>query len=273
MRRRRSILRHSRARRCCAWTASANGRRRRRGWATGSSLSPLWEIPFPHSLGLLYSAFTYYTGFKVNSGEYKVMGLAPYGQPEYVQAIYDHLLDLKPDGTFRLNMDYFNYCTGLTMTNGKFDCPLRRAAAEAGEPADPAGDGSRALRAGRHRRSRCCGSRASAASGDGRHATSAWPAASRSTASPTAGSCAKVRSRSSGSSRRPAMPAARSAPPMRRGIRLDERPRQVHGGKDAMRGAYLGPAFGNDEIERFLRSIGAPYETAGRSDAARPGRR
>ena len=97
-------------------------------WATtsawhgeGSSLTPLWEIPFPHSLGLLYSAFTYYTGFKVNSGEYKVMGLAPYGQPKYVQRIYDNLLDLKPDGTFRMNMDYFNYCTGLTMTNEKFD--------------------------------------------------------------------------------------------------------------------------------------------------------
>ncbi len=97
-------------------------------WATTSAwlgdknrLTPLWEISFPHSLGLLYSAFTYYTGFKVNSGEYKVMGLAPYGKPKYVQAIYDHLLDLKPDGTFRLNMGYFNYCTGLTMTNGKFD--------------------------------------------------------------------------------------------------------------------------------------------------------
>ncbi len=97
-------------------------------WATtsawqgeGNTLNPLWEIHFPHSLGLLYSAFTYYTGFKVNSGEYKVMGLAPYGKPKYVQAIYDHLIDLKEDGTFRLKIDYFNYCTGLTMTNGKFD--------------------------------------------------------------------------------------------------------------------------------------------------------
>ncbi len=97
-------------------------------WATTSawigeadSLTPLWEIVFPHSLGLLYSAFTYFTGFKVNSGEYKVMGLAPYGRPKYVKAIYDHLIELKPDGTFRLNMEYFNYCTGLTMTNGKFD--------------------------------------------------------------------------------------------------------------------------------------------------------
>src|SRR5262245_10440450 len=96
-------------------------------WATTSAwlghdheLTPLWDIPFPHSLGLLYSAFTYYTGFKVNSGEYKVMWLATYVQPNYVQTIYDHLLDLKPDGTFRLNMDYFNYCTGLTMTNERF---------------------------------------------------------------------------------------------------------------------------------------------------------
>lgn len=86
-----------------------------------NTLEQLWEIRFPHSLGLLYSAFTYYTGFKVNSGEYKLMGLAPYGKPAYRQKILDHLVDVKPDGTFRLNMDYFNYCTGLTMTSKKFD--------------------------------------------------------------------------------------------------------------------------------------------------------
>jgi carbamoyltransferase len=97
-------------------------------WATtsawlgnGASLEPLWEIQFPHSLGLLYSAFTYFTGFKVNSGEYKLMGLAPYGQPKYVDVIMDKLLDLKEDGTFRLAMEYFDYCTGLTMTNSRFD--------------------------------------------------------------------------------------------------------------------------------------------------------
>ena len=97
-------------------------------WATtstwlgnGASLEPLWEIDFPHSLGLLYSAFTYFTGFKVNSGEYKLMGLAPYGQPKYAELILDKLLDLKEDGTFRLDMQYFNYCTGLTMTNSRFD--------------------------------------------------------------------------------------------------------------------------------------------------------
>jgi len=79
------------------------------------------EIHFPHSLGLLYSAFTYYTGFKVNSGEYKIMGLAPYGEPRFAKTIRDNLIDVKDDGSYRLNMEYFDYCTGLTMTNAKFD--------------------------------------------------------------------------------------------------------------------------------------------------------
>ncbi len=107
-------------------------------WATtsvavgrGSELEMLKEIHFPHSLGLLYSAFTYYTGFKVNSGEYKLMGLAPYGEPRFSQRILDHLIDLKSDGSFRLDLSYFDYCTGLTMTNGKFstlfDGPVRQA--------------------------------------------------------------------------------------------------------------------------------------------------
>jgi carbamoyltransferase len=87
----------------------------------GNTLAIANEIHFPHSLGLLYSAFTYYCGFRVNSGEYKLMGLAPYGEPRYRQLIFDHLIDVKADGSFRLNLDYFNYCTGLTMTNGKFD--------------------------------------------------------------------------------------------------------------------------------------------------------
>jgi len=87
----------------------------------GSNLTVEKEIHFPHSLGLLYSAITYYTGFKVNSGEYKVMGLAPYGEPKYAQLMKDHLLDIKEDGSFALDMSYFNYCTGLTMTNQKFD--------------------------------------------------------------------------------------------------------------------------------------------------------
>ncbi len=91
------------------------------GVGSGNRLEMLREIHFPHSLGLLYSAFTYYTGFKVNSGEYKVMGLAPYGEPKHAQLILDRLVDLKPDGSFRLDLSYFNYCTGLTMTNERFD--------------------------------------------------------------------------------------------------------------------------------------------------------
>lgn len=91
------------------------------GTGVDNKIDILGEIKFPHSLGLLYSAFTYYTGFKVNSGEYKIMGLAPYGEPKYVQTIYDHLIDLKEDGSFKLNQEYFNYSVGLTMTNKKFD--------------------------------------------------------------------------------------------------------------------------------------------------------
>ena len=107
-------------------------------WATtsvavgeGNRLEVIKEIHFPHSLGLLYSAFTYYTGFRVNSGEYKVMGLAPYGEAKYAGLIFEHLIDLKDDGSFRLDQSYFDYCTGLTMTNGRFDAlfggPPRRA--------------------------------------------------------------------------------------------------------------------------------------------------
>ncbi len=87
----------------------------------GNQLEISKEIHFPHSLGLLYSAFTYYTGFRVNSGEYKVMGLAPYGEPKYTQIILENLIDVKDDGSYRLDQSYFNYCTGLTMTNKKFD--------------------------------------------------------------------------------------------------------------------------------------------------------
>jgi carbamoyltransferase len=100
-------------------------------WATtsvgvgrGQTLEMVKELHFPHSLGLLYSAFTYYTGFRVNSGEYKVMGLAPYGEPRFVRTILDHLIDLKSDGTFRVDQSYFDYCTGLRMTNAKFDALL-----------------------------------------------------------------------------------------------------------------------------------------------------
>ena len=86
----------------------------------GNKLIPQWEMDFPHSLGLLYSAFTYYTGFRVNSGEYKVMGLAPYGEPKFTQTILDNVIDVKDDGSFRIDLSYFDFCTGLRMTNDKF---------------------------------------------------------------------------------------------------------------------------------------------------------
>ena len=97
------------------WTTTSNA------IGKGNDLRILKEIKFPHSIGLLYSAFTYYTGFKVNSGEYKVMGLAPYGEPRYADLIRENLIRVAEDGSFQINMSYFNYATGLTMTNKKFD--------------------------------------------------------------------------------------------------------------------------------------------------------
>ncbi|PKQ04496.1 MAG: hypothetical protein CVT72_12245, partial [Alphaproteobacteria bacterium HGW-Alphaproteobacteria-11] len=90
------------------------------GAGRGNRLTLDHELRFPDSIGLLYAAFTQYAGFRVNGGEYKLMGLAPYGKPRYADAILDHLLDLRPDGSFRLDLSYFNYCHGLTMTSERF---------------------------------------------------------------------------------------------------------------------------------------------------------
>ncbi len=233
-------------------------------WATtsawlgeGNSLTPLWEIPFPHSLGLLYSAFTYYTGFKVNSGEYKVMGLAPYGEPKYVKAIYDHLLDLKPDGTFRLNMDYFNYCTGLTMTGDKFDDlfggPPRKAESKLTQrEMDLARSVQEVteevmLRVTRtlHRETEVeylcmAGGVALNCVGNGRILREG----------PFKGIWIQPAAGDAGG----AVGAALSA-----WYRYDGQPR-VSTGVDRMRGSYLGPRHTNDEIEQFLKRAEAPYE-------------
>src|SRR5712692_4112868 len=104
------------------------------GKGSGNRLEMIKELHFPHSLGLLYSAFTYYIGFKVNSGEYKLMGLAPYGEPRFHDLILDNLIDLKPDGSYKLDMSYFNYCTGLTMTNDKLDRLFGMPPRQDGEP-------------------------------------------------------------------------------------------------------------------------------------------
>jgi carbamoyltransferase len=234
-------------------------------WATtsawigeGKRLTPLWEIPFPHSLGLLYSAFTYYTGFKVNSGEYKVMGLAPYGQPQYVQAIYDHLLDLKPDGTFRMNMDYFNYCTGLTMTNDKFDRifggPPRKAETQLTQrEMDLARSIQEVTEEVMLRLSRTlhketgadhlcmAGGVALNCVGNGRILREG----------PFKGLWIQPAAGDAGG----ALGAALAAWYAR-----DESARKADGKTDAMQGSYLGPKFDNDEIERFLKSKNAPYE-------------
>ena len=233
-------------------------------WATtstwlgeGRELTPLWEIPFPHSLGLLYSAFTYYTGFKVNSGEYKVMGLAPYGSPKYVKNIYDHLLDLKPDGTFRLNMEYFDYCTGLTMTSRKFDAlfggPPREAETRltqremdlARSVQDVTEEVMLRLARSLHQETGAenlclAGGVALNCVGNGRLLRegpyrSLW-------IQPAAGDAGG------------AVGVALSA-----WHQLEGRDRKATGVSDGMRGGLLGPAYSNEEIERFLKKQGAPH--------------
>ena len=233
-------------------------------WATtsawlgeGSTIRPLWEIPFPHSLGLLYAAFTYYTGFKVNSGEYKVMGLAPYGEPKYVKAIYDNLIDLKPDGTFRLNMNYVNYCTGLTMTNAKFDAifggpPRKSESALTQREMDLARSIQEVteeviLRLARtvHRETgtqNLClaGGVALNCVGNGRILREG----------PFQGLWIQPAAGDAGG----AVGAALAA-----WHQLEQQPRQANGKTDKMRGSFLGPAFTKEEIEEFLKKREAPY--------------
>ncbi len=233
-------------------------------WATtsawlgeGNSVTPLWEIPFPHSIGLLYSAFTYYTGFKVNSGEYKVMGLAPYGEPKYVKAIYDHLLDLKPDGTFRMNMEYFNYCTGLTMTSRKFDevfgGPPRKPESKLGQrEMDLARSIQEVteevmLRLSRtmHRETGVeylclAGGVALNCVGNGRILREG----------PFKGIWIQPAAGDAGG----ALGAALSA-----WYQYENQPRTADNVNDMMQGSYLGPKHSNDDVENSLKALGAVY--------------
>ncbi len=235
-------------------------------WATtsvaigrGNRLEITKEIHFPHSLGLLYSAFTYYTGFKVNSGEYKVMGLAPYGEPKYAQKILDHLIDLKDDGSFRLDLSYFDYCTGLTMTNARFDALF------GGPPRDP--DKwltqremdiaasvqavleeavlrmTRALARETGMRNLClAGGCALNCVANGKvlrdgHFDDLW-------VQPAAGDAGG------------ALGAALIAYHL-----FQHQPRRAGGDHDAMKGSYLGPEFAQAEIERRLANAGARFTT------------
>ena len=234
------------------WATASIGRGR------GNDLEILDELHWPDSLGLLYSAFTYYTGFKVNSGEYKVMGLAPYGEPKYVDLIYKELVDLQEDGSFRLNQKYFNYLTGLTMTNGEFDKLM------GGPPREPESkltqremDLARSvqevceeimLRMARtaHRRTGC---------------------ENLCLAGGVALNCvANGRLLREGPFKRiwiqPAAGDAGGALGVAQLIahRHFSLPRAADDTHDAMKGSYLGPAFSADEIDAFLKQTGAPAE-------------
>ncbi len=233
-------------------------------WATtslamgrGNSLTMLKEIHFPHSLGLLYSAFTYYTGFRVNSGEYKVMGLAPYGEPRYAGLILEKLLDVKDDGSFRLDQSYFNYCTGLTMTSEKFHALFGSPPRRPEEPLEQRHMDlaasiqavteeivlrlARAIAAETGARNLCLAGGVAlncVANGkvlrDGRF-DGLWIQPAAGDAGGALGAALAVHHLHLGSAR---VPQA----------------------GDAMRGSYLGPGFSQSEIERRLAACGARFE-------------
>lgn len=228
------------------------------GHGQGNRLRVLKELRFPHSLGLLYSAFTYFTGFKVNSGEYKLMGLAPFGEPVYRQRILDNLLDLKEDGSFRLNLDYFGYLDGLTMTNQRFDKlfdgPPRSAESEISkremDMARSIQDVTEevVLRMARfaHQATGCkyaclAGGVALNCVANGRLLREGpfadiWIQPAAGDAGGALGAALDVWHQMCGG------------------------PRAPDGKHDAMRGAYLGPAFGDDEIGAYLKARGYPAE-------------
>jgi len=220
------------------------------------------ELNFPHSLGLLYTAFTYYTGFKVNSGEYKVMGLAPYGEAKYKDLILEHLMDLKEDGSFRLNMKYFNYCQGLTMTSRAFDelfggpprqpeseltqkeMDLARSVQEVAEEV--------MLRMARHVRretgeKHLCLAGGVALNCVGNGKILKEKIFDRIWIQPAAGDAGG---------------ALGSA--LFTWYHVEDNSRTAHGWRDSQKGSYLGPSFSGDEIENWLKEQGYPYTRLGR---------
>jgi len=240
-------------------------------WATTSvafgsdnQLTMQRELRFPHSLGLLYSAFTYYTGFKVNSGEYKLMGLAPYGAPKYADLILDNLIDLKPDGTFRLDQSYFDYCTGLRMTNAKFDelfgGPARKpeelltqrhmdiAASIQAVTEEIVLRLTRALAKETGARNLClAGGVALNCVANGKLLRD--------------GSFDQIWIQPAAGDAGGALGAALAGY-----YHYKKNPRSLNGGGDAMRGAYLGPSFPQAEIARRLHAAGAKFETMAEGD-------
>ena len=240
------------------------------GYGRGNELHLLSELHFPHSLGLLYSAFTYYTGFRVNSGEYKVMGLAPYGEPRYVRQILDELVDLREDGSLRLNMNYFNFAAGLTMTSPAFDKLFGgRPRAPEGEITQREMDLARSvqevceeamLRMARHahretgERNLClAGGVALNCVGNGRILRE--------------GPFEKVWIQPAAGDAGGSLGAALSVWYQYLGNERDVN-EVCRGRADGMRGAYLGPEFTNDEIEEFLVTTGARFRRVGRAELA-----
>jgi len=240
-------------------------------WATasfgvgrGADIELLKEMHWPDSLGLLYSAFTYYTGFKVNSGEYKVMGLAPYGEPKYVQLIYDHLIDLREDGSFRLNQEYFDYLAGLTMTNARFhalfggpprvaetkltqkEMDLARSVQEVCE--EVMMRMARTVHRATGMEDLClAGGVALNCVGNGKILRGGpfkrlWIQPASGDAGGALGVAQLIWHRHCA------------------------RPRVVCDGKDSMKGAYLGPSFSDSEIQRYLDSVGAKYHRLERQE-------
>jgi carbamoyltransferase len=240
-------------------------------WATTSvafgsenQLTMQRELRFPHSLGLLYSAFTYYTGFKVNSGEYKLMGLAPYGEPKYAELILDNLIDLKQDGTFRLDQSYFDYCTGLRMTNAKFDelfgGPARKpeelltqrhmdiAASIQAVTEEIVLRLTRALAKETGARNLClAGGVALNCVANGKLLRD--------------GSFDQIWIQPAAGDAGGALGAALAAY-----YGYKKNSRSLNGGGDAMRGSYLGPSFPQTEIERRLRAVGARFDSMAEGD-------
>ena len=237
------------------WATSAYGR------GHNNEIHLLGEVHFPHSLGLLYSAFTYYTGFKVNSGEYKVMGLAPYGEPRYTEKILDELIDLRGDGSLRLNMKYFNYCQGLTMTNKAFDQlfegpprkPETRITQREMDLARSVQDVTELamLRMARHvhketgEKNLClAGGVALNCVGNGRVLREGpfekiWIQPAAGDAGGALGAALSVWYQHLGNSRSTVQ--------------------VCRGGIDGMKGSYLGPSYSHGDIEAFLEGSGAPY--------------
>jgi carbamoyltransferase len=234
-------------------------------WATTSmsiggenSLELIKEIHFPHSLGLLYSAFTYFTGFKVNSGEYKLMGLAPYGTPRFRQKIFDHLIDLKSDGSFRLNLDYFDYCAGLRMTNARFEklfgLPVRApdelltqthmdlAASIQSVIEEAVLRLTRAIAAETKMKNLClAGGVALNCVANGKVLRDK--------------SFEKIWIQPASGDAGGAIGAALAAHYL-----FHQRPREISQNLDTMRGSYLGPEFSQSEVELRLRNVGAKFK-------------